>query len=82
MERIIVGGSNGVACDDRAIRRILTWWSIVVPYFINILKSLAEKYGTAYFGPPAFRVIVRAIANSNNWVFANSICTRSVVLSG
>ena len=68
--------------ETSTIRRITAWWRGVLPYFLNVLKSLAEKYRTSFQTPPAFREIIRAAANSNSWTFANRICTRSVWVSG
>ena len=78
IEEIISGKSEGVPCDYRTIWRIAAWWKEALPYFMGILKSLAEKYKTSFHEPPAFREITRAAANSNNWIFTGSICTRSV----
>ena len=69
----ITTGSDEAVCENRFASRILAWWSAVRPYFLNILKSLAQKHGTFYEDPPAFKGIVRAAVNSNNWVFAHSI---------
>ena len=77
IENIIEGKTREVPCSDRVIRIIILWWSIVSPYFLNILKTLEEKLGIKYPEPPALCEIVRAVANTNNWIFANSICTRS-----
>ena len=82
IEKITTGYSDETQCEERTIRRLLTWWKTILPYFINILKSLTEKYKTIYHNPPDFKETVRAVVNSNNWIFINSICTRSVVSSG
>jgi len=67
--------------DDRAIRRIKQWWSAVLPYFRNVLQSLAEKYKLMFNPAPAFKAVVRAAVNSSNWIFAHNICTRSESMS-
>ena len=72
-----MGESAEAPCDNHTIRRVLTWWSIVLPYFLYILKSLSEKYRIKFGEAPAFVEIIRAVVNSNNWIFANSFCTRS-----
>jgi hypothetical protein len=74
-------GSNEAADDIRTDARIKTWWAAVRVYFMNILKTLSIKHGARYQDPPAFREIIRAVVNSNNWIFAHTICTRSVVQS-
>jgi len=79
IEKIIIGDIN-VPCESRTIRRILAWWHIVLPYFLSILEALAEKYKIGI--TPAFRKIVRAVVNSNCWIFKNSFCTRSAVNTG
>jgi len=82
IETIVAGSPQKALCDERTTRRILAWWSVASPYFLNILQSLAEKFRMTFRDPPAFREIIRAAANSNNWTFANLICTCSVVLTG
>ena len=78
----IIGGRLRAACDERTTPRIKAWWAAVRTYFMNILQSLTKKHGARYQDPPAFREIVRAVVNSNNWIHAHLICTRSVMLSG
>ena len=68
---------DNVPCDDKTIRRIRLWWRTVLPYFLNVLKSLSIKYEIPYNPVPAFKKIVRAIVNSGSWIFASSLCTRS-----
>jgi hypothetical protein len=41
------------------------------------MATLTEKFGVSFGKPPAFKEIVRAVANSNNWVFAHQLFTRS-----
>jgi hypothetical protein len=81
IENIVTGNTRDVPCDENYIQRVLLWWSIVLPYFTGILESIAEKLKISFNTPPAFRETVRAVANSNNWICPNSICTRSVVCS-
>jgi hypothetical protein len=78
----ITKGSQDVPCESGTIRRIVLWWGVVMPYFLNVLKSLSEKYKMPHHLAPAFKKIVRAVANSGNWIFVGAICTRSVSLSG
>ena len=82
IETIISGGSEEVPCDNRTIQRIVRWWSIMLPYYINILKSLTEKYQIKFHEPPIFRELIRAVVNTNNWNFAGKICTRTDCMSG
>ena len=70
IEAIVNGIRAGLPCESRVIRRILTWWEKVLPYYLGIIKSLSEKYQVELGGTPSFREIVRAAANSNNWIFA------------
>lgn len=81
IEEIISGKKQRVVYDYKTISRMLSWWNAVLPYFQNIIKSLAEKYKSGFDEPPTFKEIVRAAANTNNWIFANLICTRSAALS-
>jgi hypothetical protein len=81
IEEIISGKSEGIACDFKTVRRIMTWWKAVGPYFRSIMGTLAEKYIIAMHDPPAFKEMVRAAVNTNNWIFADMICTRSASLS-
>jgi len=82
IEAIIDGRSEEVPCDNRTIRRIERWWSIMLPYYINIMKSLTEKYQIEFHEPPLFREIIRAVVNTNSWNFARKICTRTDCMSG
>jgi len=82
IEKIIEGKIAGASCENRTVRRIQSWWKIVMLYFMNIIKSLAQKHRIEFRGQPAFREMVRAAVNSNNWIFANSICTRSACEPG
>lgn len=82
IEAIINGKPEKTPCEERTIRRILTWWSVMLPYLLNILKSLACKYKISCHASPAFKEMVRAAVNSNGWTFANLICTCSVCVSG
>jgi hypothetical protein len=66
-------------CGTNTIRRICGWWETVKPYFLNILLTLVARFGVSFGKPPAFKETVRAAANSNNWVFAHQLCTRSEV---
>ena len=76
IEKIISGNTDGLACDESTIRRILNWWSIVYPYFVGILASLNEKFKVIQEIAPTLKGIVRAVVNSNNWVFKNKLLTQ------
>ena len=69
-------------CSDNTARRIRAWWATVKAYFLAILLTLVERFGVRFGKPPAFKEIVRAVANSNNWVFAHELCTRSGTTTG
>ena len=77
IEAVVTDCPESVPCNGRTIRRILVWWQVMLPYFLNLLKSLAEKYKMSFCTPPAFREIVRAVVNSNGWTSPHLICTRS-----
>ena len=81
IQAIISGIKDGLPCESRVIWRILAWWKRVLPYYQCIIKSLAQKYVMDLGGAPSFKEIVRAAANSNNWIFSGLFCTRSVSLS-
>jgi hypothetical protein len=68
--------------DDRSLRRFKQWWGAVLPYFLNVLRSLTEKYKIMFNPVPAFKAVVRAAVNSGCWIFAHNICTRSESMSG
>jgi hypothetical protein len=78
----IVSGADKKVCGDNTARRIRAWWEAVKPYFLAILLTLVARFGVSFGNPPAFREIVRAVANSNNWVFAHQLCTRSGATAG
>ena len=65
------------SCPPDTMRRIKAWWEAVKPYFLNILLILAEKNGVNFGRPPAFKETVRAVANSNHWIFPWQLCTCS-----
>ena len=77
IEQIVNGKTEGTPCESGSIRRIQAWWQIMLPYFLNILKSLAEKVQMPFHNPPAFKQLMRAAANANEWAFPNTVCTRS-----
>ena len=78
IEKVINGEvTKAVENEQRTIDRIKVWWSDVSSYFLNVLKSLTEKTGQVFDDPPKTSEIVRAAANSHNWIF-----TRSAVLPG
>jgi len=68
--------------DYRTAHRLLSWWSVVLPYFLNIMKSLIAKHKISPGKAPAFREVVRAVVNSAGWIFAGEICTRSASAFG
>ena len=73
IESIIIDELDKAPCESRTAQRIVSWWRVMKSYFSNILKSIAKKYEFEYQEPPAFRKIVRAVVNTNNWIFANPI---------
>ena len=82
IEKIILCKALDVPCETESIRRILLWWKAVHQYFINILKSLEEKHKISYRDSPAFKEIVRAVVNSNNWIIPQTRCTQTDWESG
>jgi hypothetical protein len=79
---IVSGQITDAPCPASTARRIQAWWAVVKPYFLRVLQSLVEKFGVSFGRPPAFGEIVRAAANSNNWIFARQLCTRSASRPG
>ena len=78
IDNIVNGQTTKVIpCPDGTARRLRGWWQTVKPYFLGILMTLVAKFNVRFGEPPAFNEIVRAVANSNNWVFAHQVCTRS-----
>jgi hypothetical protein len=78
IEDVVNGKPNKeCGCKDSAARQIRRWWLAVQSYFISILATLTEKIGVRFGSPPAFREIVRAVANSNYWIFSHQLFTRS-----
>ena len=71
-----------VPIDERTHKRMRSWWEIVFPYFLSIIKSINQKLNKPYDKAPAFREIVRGVVNTGHWIFANDICTRSEAMSG
>jgi len=67
--------------EEGTARRVAKWWRIMLPYLLNIFKSLSGKYKIRYRTMPVFTELVRAVVNSNNWTFPNLICTRSACMS-
>jgi len=52
------------------VRRFRCWWEEVEVHFLNVLLTLVVT-GASFGNPPTFREKVRAVANSNNWIFAH-----------
>jgi hypothetical protein len=78
IENIVDGQAvEDAPCPESTVKRLRGWWSAVKQYFLHILLTLMEKFGVSFGSPPAFRETVRAVANSNNWIFAHQVCTRS-----
>jgi hypothetical protein len=82
IEDIVNVKTEETPCESGTIRRILWWWKIVGEYYINVMKSLAEKYKVGFHEPPLLLEIIRAAVNTNNWISAKTICTRSVLSTG
>jgi hypothetical protein len=83
IENIVTGQTTKEPpCSDCTARRLRAWWKSVKPYFLRIMQALAEKFGTRFGKPPSFREIVRAAANSKNWIFARQVCTCSESRTG
>lgn len=36
--------SNDAPCEENTIFRIRLWWGAVLPYFLNIMETLSQKY--------------------------------------
>ena len=77
IEAIIKGNTGEVPCDAGVVRRVKLWWKVMLEYYLHILKSLAEKYNIKFSKPAAFKEIIRAAANSNNWISWKKLCTRT-----
>jgi hypothetical protein len=81
LENVVNGAYEMAPCEGRTIRRIQAWWSIAGAYFLRVLKAAYEKLKIPCPDAPAFKEIVRAAVNTNGWIFARSLCTRSVSVS-
>jgi hypothetical protein len=77
IEDIATTSNPTASCPPDTIRRIRAWWEAVKPYFLGILLTLTARFGVSFGSPPAFRETMRAVANSNHWIFAWQLCTRS-----
>ena len=73
--------NQDLPCENRTILRLRLWLGTVLPYFMNILKTLSAKFGVPHNPTPTFKEIVRAAVNSSNWIFVAKPCTRSDILS-
>jgi hypothetical protein len=83
IENVINGQSKKQdACSGGTAERIREWWRRIMPYFLCILQSLAERFDVRFGNPPAFKEMVRAVTNTNNWIFPHQICTRSAMRPG
>ena len=83
IENIVDGqAAKDTPCPDGTARRLRGWWEAVKAYFLCILLTLTEKFGVSFVKPPTFRETVRAAVNSNNWIFAHQVCTRSASRPG
>ena len=82
IENIINNQTEAAPCPDDTVRRIRGWWLAIIAYFLHILETLEIKFAMSFGKPPTFRETVRAAANSNNWIFARQVCTRSAARPG
>jgi len=82
IEAIVTGKTEEAPCSDATIRRILQWWKIAAAYYLNILKTLSEKYRIEFHEPLLFKEIIRAVVNTNNWLSTKIICTRTELATG
>jgi len=83
VEAVITEGKKAeAACEEGTIRRLIQWWRVMLPYYINVLKSLAEKYQIQFHEPPLFKEIIRAVVNSSHWICTKTICTRTELSTG
>ena len=83
VEAVITEGKKAeVACEEGTIHRLMQWWRLVLPYYINVLKSLAEKYQIEFNELPLFKEIIHAVVNSSHWIFSKTICTRTELSMG
>ena len=73
IEKIIGGETGTVPCSDGVIGRVRRWWGKVGQYFMAVLRSTEMKLGIAYGPAPSMREMLRASANTNNWVSAEAI---------
>jgi len=72
IDNIVTGNPDATTCGESTINRIRAWWKAILPYFLNILLSLAERYGMTFTNPTTAE-IVRAVANNNFWVHTRSV---------
>lgn len=64
--------------NESTIKRYKLWWAVMLPYFLAVGVSLAEKLGNVRRKAMEFYGYVRETANSGNWTFP----TRLVLMPG
>ena len=79
IERATNGDARQDACSESTAARLRNWLATIKPYFLHILRALVSRHGVVFGTPPTFKETVRAVVNSNSWIFANQICTCSVL---
>jgi hypothetical protein len=78
----IINGDTAVPCEDKTIVRTLAWWALVQTIFMCVLTNRTQEQHTFPYELPVFKKIIGIVVNSNGWISANSVCTRSAVNSG
>ena len=73
IEKIIIGSTDGIICEERTIGRVKAWWTACALYFHGIVAILREKYGV-YISLGAPKEIIRAAVNSSLWPHTRSAC--------
>ena len=69
IEKIINDKETDIPEETRTIQRIKKWWIKVSEYFTSIIDSITEKTGIKFNDPRVFKEIIRAVTNTNNWIF-------------
>jgi len=73
VEAAITEDTEAIVCEEGTIRRIRAWWTAKRLYFMSVLTSLREKYGTVFPANAAPREIFRAVTNAHLWPSTRSV---------
>lgn len=69
----IVNNKDSKPRSNSGTYKIKAWWLCVAAYFAAILSTLKVSVGAVFSDSLTFKETIRAVVNSNNWVFPGDL---------